>query len=135
MEIEKIPEIKRIRYTTSHPRDMSEDLIDVYKNSKKLMPLVHLPVQSGSDKILKLMNRKQLISDYIKIYEKLKTINPKIQFSSDFIVAYPGEDEKDFEATYDLIKNIKFINSFSFIYSPRPGTKASTFKLIDEKYL
>ena len=133
LEIEKIPEIKRIRYTTSHPRDMSEDLIDVYKNSKKLMPLVHLPVQSGSDKILKLMNRKHLISDYIKIYEKLKTINPKIQFSSDFIIAYPGEDEKDFEATYDLINNIKFINSFSFIFSPRPGTKASTFKLIDEK--
>ena len=133
LEIEKIPEIKRIRYTTSHPRDMSEDLIDVYKNSKKLMPLVHLPVQSGSDKILKLMNRKHLISDYIKIYEKLKTINPKIQFSSDFIIAYPGEDEKDFEATYDLINNIKFINSFSFIFSPRPGTKASTFKLIDKK--
>ena len=133
LEIEKIPEIKRIRYTTSHPRDMSEDLIDVYKNSKKLMPLVHLPVQSGSDKILKLMNRKHLISDYIKIYEKLKTINPKIQFSSDFIIAYPGEDEKDFEATYDLINNIKFINSFSFIFSPRPGTKASNFKLIDEK--
>ena len=97
------------------------------------MPLVHLPVQSGSDKILKLMNRKHLISDYIKIYEKLKPINPKIQFSSDFIIAYPGEDEKDFEATYDLINNIKFINSFSFIFSPRPGTKASTFKLVDKK--
>ena len=133
LEIEKITEIKRIRYTTSHPRDMSEDLIDVYKNSKKLMPLVHLPVQSGSDRILKLMNRKHLISDYIKIYEKLKTINSKIQFSSDFIIAYPGETEKDFEATYNLIKNVKFINSFSFIFSPRPGTKASTFKLIDDK--
>ncbi len=133
LEIEKIPEIKRIRYTTSHPRDMSEDLINVYKISKKLMPLVHLPVQSGSDKILKLMNRKHLISDYIKIYEKLKSINSKIQFSSDFIIAYPGESEKDFDATYDLIKNVKFINSFSFIFSPRPGTKASTFKLIDDK--
>ncbi len=133
LEIEKIPEIKRIRYTTSHPRDMSEDLINVYKISKKLMPLVHLPVQSGSDKILKLMNRKHLISDYIKIYEKLKSINSKIQFSSDFIIAYPGESEKDFDATYDLIKNVKFINSYSFIFSPRPGTKASTFKLIDDK--
>ena len=133
LEIEKIPEIKRIRYTTSHPRDMSEDLINVYKISKKLMPLVHLPVQSGSNKILKLMNRKHLISDYIKIYEKLKSINSKIQFSSDFIIAYPGESEKDFEATYNLIKNVKFINSFSFIFSPRPGTKASTFKLIDDK--
>ena len=86
LEIEKIPEIKRIRYTTSHPRDMTEDLIDVYNISKKIMPLVHLPVQSGSDKILKLMNRKHLISDYIKIYEKLKMINQSIEFSSDFII-------------------------------------------------
>ena len=113
LEIEKIPRIKRIRYTTSHPRDMSEDLIDVYRLSKKLMPLVHLPVQSGSDKVLKLMNRKHLISDYLKTYEKLKSINSNIEFSSDFIIAYPGEEEKDFNATLELIKNIKFINSFS----------------------
>jgi len=133
LEIEKIPEIKRIRYSTSHPRDMTQDLIDVYSFSKKLMPLVHLPVQSGSDKILRLMNRKHLISDYIKIYEKLKLINSNIEFSSDFIIAYPGEDEEDFNATFELIKNIKFINSFSFIFSPRPGTKASNLKLIDKK--
>ncbi len=133
LEIEKIPEIKRIRYTTSHPRDMTEDLINIYGISKKLMPLVHLPVQSGSDKILKLMNRKHLVSDYIKTYEKLKSINPKIEFSSDFIIAYPGEEEKDFRATFDLIKNIKFINSFSFIFSPRPGTVASNLDLIDKK--
>ena len=132
-EIEKIKQIKRIRYTTSHPRDMSDDLINVYSISKKLMPLVHLPVQSGSDKILKLMNRKHLISDYIRIYEKLKSINPKIEFSSDFIIAYPGEEEEDFKATFDLIKNIKFINSFSFIFSPRPGTVASNLDLIDKK--
>ena len=133
LEIEKIPEIKRIRYTTSHPRDMTEDLINVYSVSKKIMPLVHLPVQSGSDKILKLMNRKHLISDYIKIYEKLKTINSRIEFSSDFIISYPGEEEEDFKATFDLIKNIKFINSFSFIFSPRPGTVASKLSLIDKK--
>ena len=133
LEIEKIPEIKRIRYTTSHPKDMTEDLINLYAISKKLMPLVHLPVQSGSDKILKLMNRKHLIRDYINIFEKLKTINPKIEFSSDFIIAYPGEEEEDFEATFDLIKNIKFINSFSFIFSPRPGTTASNLDLIDRK--
>ena len=112
LEIEKNPEIKRIRYTTSHPRDMTEDLLDVYGLSKKLMPLVHLPVQSGSDKVLKLMNRKHLIKDYIKTYEKLKSINPNIEFSSDFIIAYPGEEEEDFNATFELIKNIKFINSF-----------------------
>ena len=133
LEIEEIPEIKRIRYTTSHPRDMTDDLINVYSISKKIMPLVHLPVQSGSDKILKLMNRKHLISDYIKIYEKLKTINSRIEFSSDFIISYPGEEEEDFKATFDLIKNIKFINSFSFIFSPRPGTVASKLSLIDKK--
>ena len=133
LEIEKIPEIKRIRYTTSHPRDMTEDLINVYNISKKIMPLVHLPVQSGSDRILKLMNRKHLVSDYIKTYEKLKTINQRIEFSSDFIIAYPGEEEEDFKATFDLIKNIKFINSFSFIFSPRPGTVASGLNLIDKK--
>jgi len=133
LEIEKISEVKRIRYTTSHPADMTDDLIEVYGNSEKLMPLVHLPVQSGSDRILKLMNRKHLISDYIKIYEKLKKINNHIKFSSDFIIAYPGEEERDFKATLDLIKNIKFINSFSFIFSPRPGTSASNSRLIDKK--
>ena len=133
LEIDKIPEIKRIRYTTSHPRDMTDDLINVYGISKKLMPLVHLPIQSGSDKVLKLMNRKHLIRDYMKIYEKLKSINPKIEFSSDFIIGYPGENEEDFKATCDLIRNIKFINSFSFIFSPRPGTAASTLKPIDRK--
>ena len=133
LEIEKLDGIKRIRYTTSHPRDMTEDLINVYGVSKKLMPLVHLPVQSGSDKILKSMNRKHQISDYVNTYEKLQKINPKIKFSSDFIIAYPGEDEKDFNETCDLIKKIEFINSFSFIFSPRPGTTAANFELIDKK--
>ena len=112
---------------------MTHDLIEVYDVSKKLMPLVHLPVQSGSDRILKSMNRKHLISDYIKIYEKLKIINSRIEFSSDFIIAYPGESEDDFQATLDLVKNINFINSFSFIFSPRPGTMASNLKLVDKK--
>ena len=133
LEIEKLPQIKRIRYTTSHPKDMSDDLIEVYKNSKKLMPLVHLPVQSGSDKILDRMNRKHTISEYHKIFDKLKNINPIIEFSSDFIIGYPEEDEKDFKATLELIKKIKFINSFSFIFSPRPGTVAANLKLIEKK--
>ena len=132
-EIEKFPEIKRIRYTTSHPKDMSDDLIEVYKNSKKLMPLVHLPVQSGSNKVLDLMNRKHTISDYYKIFDQLKEINPNIQFSSDFIIGYPGEEDEDFKATFELIKKIKFINSYSFIFSPRPGTVAADLKLIDKK--
>ncbi|MDC3396937.1 tRNA (N6-isopentenyl adenosine(37)-C2)-methylthiotransferase MiaB [Candidatus Pelagibacter sp.] len=132
-EIEKFPEIKRIRYTTSHPKDMSDDLIEVYKSSKKLMPLVHLPVQSGSNKVLDLMNRKHTISDYYKIFDQLKEINPSIQFSSDFIIGYPGEEDKDFKATFELIKKIKFINSYSFIFSPRPGTVAADLNLIDKK--
>jgi tRNA-2-methylthio-N6-dimethylallyladenosine synthase len=133
LEIEKYSEIKRIRYTTSHPKDMSNDLIEVYKYSKKLMPLVHLPVQSGSNKVLDLMNRKHTISEYYKIYDRLKEINSDIQFSSDFIIGYPGEEEEDFNATFELIQKIKFINSYSFIFSPRPGTVAANLKLIDKK--
>ena len=133
LEIEKISGIKRIRYTTSHPKDMSDDLIEVYKDSKKLMPLVHLPVQSGSDKILNLMNRKHTIRDYYKVYDRLKKINSNIEFSSDFIIGYPGEEDKDFEETFELIKKIKFINSYSFVFSPRPGTVAADLKLIDKE--
>ena len=133
LEIEKFSEIKRIRYTTSHPKDMTEDLVEVYKYAKKLMPLVHLPVQSGSNKILNQMNRKHTIQEYIEIFDKLKEINPQIEFSSDFIIGYPGEEEKDFQETLELIKRIKFINSYSFIFSPRPGTIAENLELIDKK--
>ena len=133
LSIEKLPEIKRLRYTTSHPKDMTEDLVDVYKSSKKLMPLVHLPVQSGSNKILKRMNRKHTIEKYLTTFYKLQEINSKIKFSSDFIVAYPGENNGDFEDTCNLIKKLKFINSYSFIFSPRPGTVAENLNLIDKK--
>ena len=133
LELEKFSEIKRLRYTTSHPKDMTDDLINCYKYSKKLMPLVHLPVQSGSNKILKLMNRKHTTKDYLSIYEKLKKINNNIEFSSDFIIAYPGETDEDFKQTLDLTKRIKFINSYSFVYSPRPGTVSSNLELIDQK--
>ncbi len=132
LEIEKLPGINRIRYTTSHPNDMTDDLIEVYKVSKKIMPLVHLPVQSGSDKVLGLMNRKHNIKTYLNILKKLKMTNSNIEFSSDFIIAYPGETEQDFEDTLKLVKEIKFINSFSFIYSPRPGTVASKLKTLDK---
>ena len=132
-ELEKYSELKRIRYTTSHPRDMTVDLIDCYSNNKKLMPFVHLPIQSGSNKILKLMNRKHTVEDYLNIYERLKKINPKIEFSSDFIISYPGETNDDFNDTLNLVKKIKFINSYSFIFSPRPGTKAAELKLIDNE--
>jgi tRNA-2-methylthio-N6-dimethylallyladenosine synthase len=112
---------------------MTDDLINVYKTSSKLMPLVHLPVQSGSNKILNLMNRKHTIEEYVLIYEKLKQINPKIEFSSDFIIGYPEEDEQDFKMTMELVEKIKFINSYSFIFSPRPGTVAADLKLVDHK--
>ena len=112
---------------------MTEDLIDCYNSNKKLMPFVHLPIQSGSNKILKLMNRKHTVETYIKIYESLKKIKPEIEFSSDFIISYPGESEDDFNDTLDLVKKVRFINSFSFIFSPRPGTKAANLNLIDKE--
>ncbi len=131
MALEKFPKLKRIRYTTSHPIDMTDDLIECYKKSKKLVPFVHLPIQSGSNRILQLMNRKHTVEQYISVYEKIKKINPKIEFSSDFIIAYPGEKKEDFDKTMNLIKKVNFINSYSFIFSPRPGTAASNLKLID----
>jgi tRNA-2-methylthio-N6-dimethylallyladenosine synthase len=112
---------------------MTDDLIECYSKNKKLMPLVHLPIQSGSNKILKLMNRKHTVEQYIEIFEKLKKINPKIEFSSDFIISYPGETNDDFKDTVNLVRKIKFINSFSFIFSPRPGTKAANLKQIDKE--
>ena len=127
-ELENYSELKRIRYTTSHPVDMTDDLIECYASNKKLMPFIHLPIQSGSNKVLKLMNRKHKVEDYLNIYYKLIKINPLIKFSSDFIIGYPGEEQVDFDKTVELVKEIKFINSFSFIFSPRPGTQASKLK-------
>ena len=126
-ELENIKELKRIRYTTSHPKDMTSDLIKCHKISKKLAPFIHLPIQSGSNTILKSMNRKHTREDYLNIIKNLVAVRPEIKFSSDFIVGYPGETEKDFEDTLSLINNVKFVNSFSFIYNQRPGTPA--FKL------
>ena len=130
--LDHFSELERIRYTTSHPRDMTDDLIECYSSSQKLMPFVHLPIQSGSNKMLELMNRKHTVDDYLRIYERLKKINKEIEFSSDFIIGYPGETQKDFEDTFELIKKIKFINSFSFIFSPRPGTKAAKLEMIEK---
>ena len=132
-KLESYGELKRIRYSTSHPRDMTDDLIECYSTSKKLMPFVHLPIQSGSNKILRLMNRKHTVEQYLEIYEKLVKINPKIEFSSDFIISYPGETDEDFNETLNLVKKIKFINSFSFIFSPRPGTKAANLNQINKE--
>jgi len=132
-QLEKFSEIKRIRYTTSHPKDMSDDLIECYKKNKKLMPFVHLPIQSGSDRILKLMNRKHKVEDYLDVYYKIKKFNPAVEFSSDFIIGYPGETEKDFSETMALLEKIRFVNSFSFIFSPRPGTTAANLEIVDKE--
>lgn len=127
-KIAKISQVKRIRYTTSHPRDMADDLIAAHRDIEKLMPFLHLPIQAGSNAILKAMNRKHTRQDYFKIIEKIKTARPDIGLSSDFIVGFPGETEKDFEDTLDLIKEIGFSQCYSFKYSPRPGTPASDAK-------
>jgi len=110
---------------------MTEDLIGCYRECEKLMPFLHLPIQSGSDRILKLMNRKHNRKYYLSIIERLKNVNKDIKISSDFIVGYPGETEEDFNDTMELVEKIGFVNSYSFIFSPRPGTPATNRKLND----
>lgn len=124
-EVAKIDSIERIRYTTSHPRDMDQELIEAHGTEAKLMPFLHLPVQSGSDKILKAMNRKHGRDLYFKVIEDLRKARPDIAFSSDFIVAFPGETEQDFEDTMDLVEQVNYASCYSFIFSARPGTPAA----------
>ena len=120
----EIENIDRIRFTTSHPFEFGEELINVYKDVPELVNHVHLPLQSGSNKILKLMRRRYSIKSYIEIIEKLKKIRPAISISSDFIVGFPGETKKDFKANLDVVEEVGFDESFSFVYSPRPNTTA-----------
>ncbi|MDE3017117.1 MAG: tRNA (N6-isopentenyl adenosine(37)-C2)-methylthiotransferase MiaB [Pseudomonadota bacterium] len=124
--------LERIRYTTSHPRDMSDDLIAIHGTEPKLMPFLHLPVQSGSDAILKKMNRKHTAEFYLDIIARLRASRPDIAFSSDFIVGFPGETEKDFEDTLTLVEQVKYAQAYSFKYSPRPGTPAAGDEQIAE---
>jgi len=118
--------LARLRYTTSHPRDMSEDLIAAHAGNPKLMPFLHLPVQSGSDRILAAMNRKHTAQEYLRLIARIRAARPDIALSSDFIVGFPGETEADFEATLDLVRAVGFAQTFSFKYSARPGTPAAT---------
>jgi tRNA-2-methylthio-N6-dimethylallyladenosine synthase len=125
--------IERIRFTTSHPRDMDDDLIAAFADEPKLMPYFHLPVQAGSDKILKAMNRQHTAAEYIAIIERLRTARPDIAISGDMIVGFPGETDADFEATLDLVREVNYASCFSFKYSRRPGTPgAAMFNQIDE---
>ena len=121
----KIENIERIRYTTSHPHEFKDDLVEVYDKVPELVSHVHLPVQSGSDRILKLMRRRYNVEKYLILVDKIKTVRPDMSFSSDFIVGFPGETKEDFEGTMNLINEVRFDESFSFIYSARPNTTAS----------
>ena len=117
--------VKRLRYTTSHPRDMDDELIAAHAEIPEVMPFLHLPVQSGSDRMLAAMNRKHTAADYLRIIDRLKAARPDIALSSDFIVGHPGETDADFEATLALIRAVGFAQAFSFKYSSRPGTPAA----------
>ncbi len=127
-EVAKIDAIKRIRYTTSHPRDMEQDLLDAHRDIEKLMPYMHLPVQSGSNRILKAMNRKHEADLYRDIIANLRKGRPDIALSSDFIVGFPGETEEDFEDTMQLVRDIGYQSAYSFKYSARPGTPAAAIQ-------
>ncbi len=117
--------LERIRYTTSYPRDISDELIATHASVPQLMPYLHLPIQSGSDRILQLMNRKHSVERYLEIVEKLRKIRPDIALSSDFIVGFPGETDQDFQETLKLVASVKYAQAYSFKYSPRPGTPAA----------
>ena len=133
-ELARIDGLQRLRYTTSYPADMTDDLIECHHDLDKLMPYLHLPVQSGSDRILKAMNRRHTSADYLRVVEKLHKANPAIGMSSDFIVGFPGETDEDFQATLDIVNRVKYIQAFSFKYSRRAGTPAALLKnQVEEK--
>jgi len=124
----KIDGLERIRYTTSHPTDMTEELIAAHGEVEKLMPYLHLPVQSGSNRILKAMNRSHTAETYLAIIDKMRAARPDIAVSGDFIVGFPGETEQDFEATLKIVDAVRYASAYSFKYSPRPGTPAATME-------
>ena len=123
--LSEIPGIVRLRYSTSHPRDVDETLIEAHRDIPAVMPFVHLPVQSGSDRILAAMNRKHTADDYRRAVDRFRAVSQDIAFSSDFIVGFPGETEEDFQATLALVTQIGYAGAYSFKYSPRPGTPAA----------
>ena len=122
----EIPGLERIRFTTSHPNDMSDDLIAAHGQLPQLMPYLHLPVQTGSDRLLRLMNRKHGRQKYFDLIDRVRETRPDIAMSGDFIVGFPGETDRDFEDTMDLVRRVRYASAFSFLYSPRPGTPAAT---------
>src|SRR5689334_17283871 len=127
-----VPGIERLRYLTSHPRDMSDDLIAAHRDLPKLMPYLHLPVQAGSNRILAAMNRRHDRRFYLRLVETLRTARPDLALSGDFIVGFPGETEEDFRDTLRLVEEVRYASAFSFKYSPRPGTPASEMEQVPE---
>jgi tRNA-2-methylthio-N6-dimethylallyladenosine synthase len=121
----EIDGLERVRYTTSHPRDMDDELIEAHRDLPQLMPFLHLPVQSGSDRVLAAMNRQHRVADFLTIVERLRAARPDLALSSDFIVGFPGETEADFDATLALVRQVEFAMAYSFKYSARPGTPAA----------
>ncbi len=130
-KISELPDLQRIRFVTSHPNEMTLDLMTAFRDCPKLMPYLHLPIQSGSDRILKLMNRKHTQAEYVEIISRLREYRPDIAISGDFIVGFPGETEEDFQETLSVVEKVGFIKSFSFKYSPRPGTPAAERVQVD----
>ena len=130
-ELADIPGIARLRYSTSHPRDVDDSLIEAHRDIPAVMPFVHLPVQSGSDRVLAAMNRKHTAADYIRVIERFRKAAPEIAFSSDFIVGFPGETDRDFSDTLALVTQISYAGAYSFKYSPRPGTPAADMQETD----
>ena len=135
VELNKIRDLKRIRFMTPHPRDITDDFLELYGKLDKLMPQLHLPIQSGSDKVLNDMNRHYDIEKYMYIVDKVKQTRPDISLSTDIIVGYPTETEEDFEKTLDIVKKVRYDSAFTFIFSPRPNTPAAKLKEIDDSIL
>ena len=132
-ELARIEGLERIRYTTSHPNDMADDLIAAHGDEPKLMPYLHLPVQAGSDRVLKAMNRRHTVESYLRVIERVRATRPDIAISGDFITGFPGETEADFQATLALVREVRYASAYSFRYSPRPGTPAATAEQVPEE--
>src|SRR5262249_27778111 len=130
--IAEIPDIARLRYTTSHPRDMDDSLIAAHRDLPALMPHLHLPVQSGSDRVLEAMNRRHTRADYLRTIDRLRAARPQFAFTTDFIVGFPGESEDDFKDSLRLVDEVGFAGAFSFKYSPRPGTPAAELEQLSD---
>ena len=132
-QLARIGGLERLRYTTSHPRDMADDLIDAHRDEAKLMPFLHLPFQSGADRVLAAMNRKHTGAEYLALVDRIRAVRPDIALSTDVIVGFPGETDAEFEDTLSMMERVRFAQAYSFKYSPRPGTPAAGLEQLPEE--